>query len=237
MARPRHHGSPGSGTIRSTAELTVPAKRLNARSTSTPRNPPAENCAWCRTAARLVASDNPSAGGLRSARAWLVHHRRPRRWRPATRRSRSCITSGSENDNALRPGTTQPRSARHLHRVDLHRRSDPAGLTTTHRTSERYRAIESLVTQQNCGAANAFALRHFRAGRASAYVPVPVGVGHWRSGLICARRAPMTSVLGTPRSTSPRSLRPWILCFAWGLRSVRATPHNQIGPVWPTALA
>ena len=33
------------------------------------------------------------------------------------------------NDDALRPGPTKPRSARHLHRVDVHRRSNPTGLT------------------------------------------------------------------------------------------------------------
>lgn len=69
-----------------------------------------------------------------------------RRRCPAARRPRSSVARRSTNDDALRPCATEPGPARHLHRVDIHRRSDPTGLSVTHHSSERYRATETLVT-------------------------------------------------------------------------------------------
>ena len=55
---------------------------------------------------------------------------------PLARRPRSSQPCRPTNDDALRPRPTQPRSPRHLHRVDIHRRSNPTGVSVTHHSSE-----------------------------------------------------------------------------------------------------
>ena len=80
--------------------------------------------------------------------AALVHHRRPRRRGSTPRRPRSSQPRRPQDDDALRPGPTQPRSACDLHRVDVHRRSNPTGLTITHR---RQRAIPGDRVARNAG--------------------------------------------------------------------------------------
>jgi site-specific recombinase XerD len=54
-----------------------------------------------------------------------VHHRRAPRGSPAARRAGGRLARRPAHHHALRPGTHQPRPARHLHRRDLHRRSRP----------------------------------------------------------------------------------------------------------------
>ena len=82
-----------------------------------------------RMVKRLVKRARNRQANLTAQPPTLVHHRRPRRRRPTARRPRSRVARGSSNDDALRPGPTQPRSTRHVHRVDVHRRRDPSGLT------------------------------------------------------------------------------------------------------------
>jgi hypothetical protein len=58
---------------------------------------------------RTLGLDRNELGALLAAQpAALVHHRRPRRRGPVARRARSRITCRPSNDDALRPGPTQP---------------------------------------------------------------------------------------------------------------------------------
>ena len=94
--------------------------------------------------------------------------------------ARSRITRRPQDDDALRPRSSQPRSTRHLHRVDVHRRSYTTGLTDTPGPSERHRADRVDRVARNAGDRR----------RTSTVNPRACGIslprGRWADGGRCA---------------------------------------------------